>query len=329
MDTLMSLRVFCTVAELKSFTAAADRLNLSPAMASKHVMHLEKRLATRLLNRTSRHVSLTESGSLYFNQARQMIDGLDEVESAVSNVTVVPRGTLRLSAPIWIANPEFVQLLAAFHERYPDVCFDVDLSGRIVNLVDEGFDLAFRVSKPDRLDPGLIARPLSDVEFHLVASPSYLQRTGRPLSLNDLNGHSLLLYTYVPYHGGLTLDGPDGRETVKFSVVLESGNETLLYMAAVEGMGLTFLPRWLAEADVEAGKLELILPDALKMGATLYAVYPSRKYLSAKVRAFIDFFSANLQQFIHDRESGASQQSPYRSLIGNVSSTGQQLINEG
>jgi DNA-binding transcriptional LysR family regulator len=327
MDTLMSLRVFCTVAELKSFTAAADRLNLSPAMASKHVMHLEKRLATRLLNRTSRHVSLTESGQLYFNQTKQMIEGLDEVESAVSNVTVVPRGTLKLSAPIWIANPEFVQLLAQFHERYPDVSFDVDLSGRIVNLVDEGFDLALRVSKADRLDPGLIARPLADVEFHLVASPSYLERTGRPQSLNDLNGHALLLYTYVSYHGGLTVEGPEGRETVKFNVVLESGNETLLYMAAVEGMGVTFLPKWLAETDVEAGKLELILPDALKMGATLYAVYPSRKYLSAKVRAFIDFFSANLQQFIH--ETAARKPSPYRSLLGNISSTERQLINQG
>ena len=104
MDTLTSLRVFCTVAELKSFTAAADRLGLSPAMASKHVMHLESRLGTRLLNRTSRHVSMTESGMLYLNQTRQMLDGLDEVEAAVSNVTVTPRGTLRLSAPVWAAN---------------------------------------------------------------------------------------------------------------------------------------------------------------------------------------------------------------------------------
>lgn len=321
----MSLRVFCTVAELKSFTAAADRLNLSPAMASKHVMHLEKRLSTRLLNRTSRHVSLTETGTLYFNQARQMIDGLDEVESAVSNVTVVPRGTLRISAPIWIANPQFVHLLAQFHDRYPDVHFDVELSGRVANLVDEGFDLALRVSQPDRLDPGLIARPLSDVEFLMVASPSYLQRTGRPLTLSDLNGHALLLYTYVPYHGGLTLDGPEGRETVKFRVVLESGNETLLYMAVVEGMGVTFIPRWLAEKDVEAGKLEVILPDALKMGATLYAVYPSRKYLSAKVRSFIDFFSAYLQQFTRDSQTPLPPLD--LSLTGNVSSTERQLIN--
>jgi DNA-binding transcriptional LysR family regulator len=239
---------------------------------------------------------------------------------------VIPRGTLRLTAPIWLANPEFVQLLSQFHDRYPDVHFDIDLSGRVVNLVDEGFDVALRVSKPDRLDPGLIARPLADVEFMLVASPSYLQRTGRPLKLKDLNGHSLLLYTYVPYHGGLTLDGPDGHETVKFRVVLESGNETLLYMGAVEGMGMTFIPRWLAEADVEAGRLELILPGALKMGATLYAVYPSRKYLSAKVRAFIDFFSDYLQQFTRERQTRSIPLD--HSLSGNIPSTERLLINE-
>ena len=180
MDTLTSLRVFCLAAELKSFTAAGARLGLSPAMASKHVTHLESRLGTRLLNRTSRHVSLTEAGGLYFNQAKQMLDGLDEVEAVISNVTVVPRGTLRFSAPVWAANVGFTRMLADYHQRYPDVSFDMDLSGRIVNLLDEGFDLALRAMAPDRLDPGLIARPLMEVSFHLVGSPAYLARTGRP-----------------------------------------------------------------------------------------------------------------------------------------------------
>jgi DNA-binding transcriptional LysR family regulator len=323
-DTLTSLRVFCTVAELKSFTAAADRLSLSPAMASKHVMNLEKRLATRLLNRTSRHVSLTESGSLYFNQARQMIEGLDEVEAAVSNVTAVPRGVLKLSAPIWFANPDFAHLLAQFQERYPDVCFDIDLSGRSVNLVDEGFDLALRTTtRPDRLDPGLIARALTDVEFHLVGSPAYLARTGRPMKLTDLNGHALLLYAHVPYHGGMTLEGNDGGEFVKFRVVMESGNETMLYMAALEGMGLTLIPKWMAEADVAEGRLELVLADGLKLGGTLFVVYPSRKYLSAKVRAFIDFFTGRMQEFLSDEPQSAVAD---HSLAGNVSSTKRALM---
>ncbi|NLS19328.1 LysR family transcriptional regulator [Rhizobium sp. P40RR-XXII] len=292
MDTLMSMRVFCTVAELKSFTAAADRLGLSPAMASKHVMHLENRLGTRLLNRTSRHVSMTESGTLYFNQSRQMLDGLDEVEAAVSNVTVMPRGTLRLSAPVWIANALVARALAEYHQRYPDVRFDIDLSGRIVNLVDEGFDLALRATAPGRLDPSLVARPLLQLPFHLVGSPAYLLRTGRPTEVADLNGHSLLAYSGMNANGNLTFDGRKGPETVNFRPVMQSENEIMLHLAALEGMGLVFLPVWMTQADIADGRLEMVLPEDVTFKATLHAVYPTRKYLSAKVRTFIDFLAS-------------------------------------
>lgn len=287
MDTLTSLRVFCGVAELKSFVAAADRLDIAPAMASKHVMHLERRLTTRLLNRTTRHVSLTEAGALYLEQARQLLEGLDEVEATVSNVSAMPRGTLRLSAPVWFANPIFARMIAEFRARYPDVRLDVDLSGRMENLVDEGFDLAIRATPPDSLDPGLIARPLAEIAFHLVASPEYLDRAGRPSSLADLSGRPFLLYGGTRSDGTFALEGPNGTETVKFDVVLESGNETMLRLLALQGMGLTFLPRWTLGADVDEGRLELVLADALQ--GMLYAVYPSRRYLSAKVRSFIDF----------------------------------------
>jgi len=292
MDTLTSLRVFCTVAELKNFTAAADRLGLSPAMASKHVMHLEKRLGSRLLNRTSRSVSMTETGTLYFNQARLLLDGLDEVEDAVSNVTVTPRGTLRLSVPMWFANTPIARVIAEYHQRYPDVCFDMDFSGRLVNLVDEGFDLALRATSPDRLDPGLIARPVMDVPFHLVASPAYLTRTGRPSKVGDLNGHSILLYKGMNSSGSMTLDGPKGQATVKFRPVMLSENEIMLHLAALEGMGLVFLPAWMTQTDIAEGRLEVVLPEEVMFSTTLHAVYPSRKYLSAKVRTFIDFLAS-------------------------------------
>ncbi len=292
MDTLTSLRVFCAVAEFKSFTAAADRLGLSPAMASKHVMHLENRLGTRLLNRTSRHVSMTESGMLYFNQARQMLDGLDEVEAAVSNVTVMPRGTLRLSAPVWAANTLVARMIAEYHQRYPDVRFDMDLSGRIVNLVDEGFDLALRATSPERLDPNLIARPLTRVAFHLVGSPAYLSRTGRPRELADLNGHALLAYSGMNANGSIAVAGQDGTQTVNFRPVMQSENEIMLHLAALEGMGLVFLPMWMTQSDISDGRLEMVLPKAVTFDATLHAVYPSRKYLSAKVRTFIDFLAS-------------------------------------
>lgn len=297
MDTLVSLRVFALVAELRSFRAAATRLGLSPAMASKHVNSLEERLGTRLLNRTSRKVSLTETGKLYVNQVRQMLEGLDEVEAAVSNVAVTPKGTLRLSAPIWLASGPFAAMLADYHRRYPEVSLDFELSGRITNLVDEGFDLALRATTPDRLDPGLVARPLARVAFKLVATPAYLDRAGRPKTVADLSGHALLLYSGIPSSGNLAFGDGDNREIVRVRPVMQSENETLLYLAALEGMGLTFLPPWMAQDDLAAGKLEEVVPGQMAFRPTLYAVYPSRKYLSAKVRTFIDFLADRCAEY--------------------------------
>ncbi|WFU80819.1 LysR family transcriptional regulator [Bradyrhizobium sp. CIAT3101] len=290
MDSLVSMRVFCLVAELKSFAAAAERLRISPAMASKHVMQLEKRLGTRLLNRTSRRVSLSESGTLYFEQARQMLDSLDEVEAAVSKATVVPRGTLRLTAPVWMANTMFTRILADYQARYPEVCLDVDLSGRLVNLVEEGFDLALRATGAP--DESLIARPITNVPFYMVAAPAYLKRAGRPTKPADIAGQALLHYALYPGES-FSFAGEHGTETIKLNPVLRSGNETLLHMAALEGMGLAFLPKWLVTDDIATGRLEHVMPEHIIFVGKLFAVYPSRKYLSAKVRTFIDFVAAD------------------------------------
>ena len=290
MDSLVSMRVFCLVAELKSFATAAQRLRISPAMASKHVMQLEQRLGTRLLNRTSRRVSLSESGALYFEQARQMLDALDEVEAAVSNATVVPHGTLRLTAPVWMANTIFAGVLADYQARYPDVRLDVDLSGRLVNLVEEGFDLALRATGAP--DEALIARPITNVPFYMVAAPAHLDRVGRPAKPADLAGQALLHYALYPGES-FSLNRNGTVETIKLNPVLRSGNETLLHMAALEGMGFAFLPKWLVTEDIAAGRLLHILPDDVVFEGRLFAVYPSRKYLSAKVRTFIDFIVAD------------------------------------
>jgi len=217
MDTLISMQVFRLVAELKGFAAAARRMDMSAAMASKHVMHLERRLGTRLLNRTSRHVSLTETGALYFEQSRQMLDALEEVEAAVTKATVVPRGTLRVSAPVWFANPTFVAVLAAYRARYPEVNIDMDLSGRMVNLVEEGFDLALRASAT----PGdnLVARTIMPAVFHLVGAPSYLQKAGRPKQMGDLVSHAMLWYALVPTDLEWKADGQDAPKKIKIAPV--------------------------------------------------------------------------------------------------------------
>ena len=303
MDTLLSLRVFCSVAELKSFTAAADRHDMSPTMASKHIRALESRLGTRLLNRTSRHVSMTETGALYFNQAKQTLEALDEVEAAVGNTTVVPRGTLRLAAPLWFDNRRFSAMLVEFGSLYPEVQFDIELTGRNVNLVEEGFDLLLRATVPSALDPGLIARPLVDMPFHLVASSAYLDRAGRPATLADLDGRELLLCKGMHVGTAVPFDGPGEREVVKFQVGFESGSESLLRLVAQEGLGMARLPDLMIEDDVATGRLEKVLPGIAQIGTRIYAISPSRKFLSAKVRSFIDFFNAKVQQLNREREA--------------------------
>lgn len=289
MDTLTSMKVFRLAVELKSFAAAARRLDISPAMASKHVMHLEQRLGTLLLNRTSRHLSLTEAGAVYFDHARQMLDDLEDVESVVSKATVAPSGILRISVPVWMANPDFIGLLNDYRERYPDVRLDVDLSGRFVNLVEEGFDLALRVTNPLGLAPSLIAKPIAPVTFHVVGSLDYLRRAGRPVRVTELAGHAMLGYSSVPAGTAMEVSGPYGEESVKVEPVLLSNNESLLRLAALEGMGLAILPKCQISRDLEAGRLEAVLTEYRVFDAHLFGVYQSRKYLSSKVRTFLDF----------------------------------------
>ena len=191
MDTLLSLRVFAAVAEYKSFAAVADRMNLSPAMTSKHVQHVEGRVGARLLNRNSRNVSLTEAGARYLMTVRPLLEGLEEADAQVSETTLAATGTLKVSMPVWMANPTFARIISAYHVQNPNVVLDLDLSGRKINLVEEGVDLALRVT--ETLDEGFIARKLTMVEFPLVAAPAFLETVGRPKTTDDLNGAPFLI----------------------------------------------------------------------------------------------------------------------------------------
>lgn len=289
MDTLLSLRVLAAVAEFKSFAFVANRMNLSPAMTSKHVQHVEARVGARLLNRNNRNVSLTEAGERYLATVRPLLEGLQEAEAQLSESTLAATGTLKVSMPVWMANPSFARILAAFHAENPNVVLDLDLSGRKVNMVEDGIDLALRVTS--RLDDGLIARKLAKVDFPLVAAPEFLDRIGRPESHADLDGAPFLIYSPMASNGrirfGKNADVPD----IPYTLVLQSGNESLIHLAAREGMGFAFLPHWLAEDDLAAGLLEPVLPDTNWPKVPISAIYPDRSYLPAKVRSFLDFLA--------------------------------------
>jgi DNA-binding transcriptional LysR family regulator len=288
MDTLLSLRVLVAVVEQGSFLLAAQQLGLSRAMASKHVFHLEKRLGTRLLNRNSRSLSLTESGQVYWERCRTLLEELDEAESSISQTNRLLRGTLKITVPQWLATDRFARILLAFRQRYPGIGFDLDVSGRFVNIVEEGFDLALRASA--HLSPNLIARPLISMPFLLVAAPDYLARKGHPAHPDELEQHEILAYSLVKTDR-LPLIGPAGELSVRVRPVLQSNNEAMLLAAAVAGMGLGLMPEGLAERDLESGRLVMALPEYRPPASQLFAVYASRRYLSAKVRVFIDFLA--------------------------------------
>lgn len=289
MDTLLSLKVLLAVAEHKSFTFVANRFGLSAAMTSKHVQHVEARVGARLLNRNSRNVSVTEAGERYLAAVRPLLEGLEDAEAQLSETALAPQGTLKVSMPVWMANPTFARLTAAYHELYPQVVLDFDLSGRKINLIEEGVDLALRVSRT--LDDGLIAKKLTMVKFHCVASPKFLDSYGRPSSVKDLTNAPFLLYTQAMSSGHIRFGEGSDAFDIRYKPVLQSGNETLIHLAAREGAGFTFLPHWLASDDLKNGLLEIVLPDLLRPKAPLYAIYSDRSYLPAKVRSFLDFLA--------------------------------------
>ncbi|MBP6019768.1 MAG: LysR family transcriptional regulator [Burkholderiaceae bacterium] len=291
MDTLLSLRVFSEIVQAGSFMAAAQRLSLSAPMVSKHMAHLEAQLGARLLNRTSRRISLTEAGALYYEQCREALTTLELAAVAIGRSVEDPRGTLKITAPVWFANPRTVSVLAAYQEQYPEVVLDLGFSNRKVDLAAEGFDLALRVTRDP--SPHLIVRPICEIQFYLVAAPSYLQMMGEPASVADLVRYRGIVPNYLGVEG-FEFEGPKGKVQIHLKPVMKSDDSTYSYHAVCAGLGVGFLPDWLVGDDLATGNLLRVMPQYQQAPLTLYATYVSRKYLTPKVRTFIDFLTASL-----------------------------------
>lgn len=285
MDRLTSLHAFCLVAEHLRFREAASRLGLSSAMVTRHIASLEGRLGVRLIHRNSRHVALTDEGRAYYERVRPLLAELDHLDDAIASQTEVIDGVLQISGPTWMANARFARILADFAARHSGIRFRVDLSARAVSLIDEGYDLALRVST--RLSPGLIGRPLCKVTFGLYAAPAYLTENGTPGALEDLTHHRLLAYKDVQAPGLWQEDG--GRIPLALRErLMVSENEVLLKEAALCGMGLVVLPDWIALDHERDGTLRRVLPGRFNHEMALHVVYSSRTLLHPRVRLFID-----------------------------------------
>jgi DNA-binding transcriptional LysR family regulator len=291
MDALMSLRVFREVVEAGSFVKAAERLDISTAMTSKHVANLERQLGVRLLNRTTRHLSLTEAGNVYYEQCSEALDILQAAEAAVGVQTAQPQGVLKVTAPGWFANRRFADLLVAYQARYPGVLVDLRLENRFVDLVEEGYDMALRAtSEPS---PSLIVRPLCRMPFMLAGSPAYLKQHGNLRHPRDVARHRMVLPTYTNLEA-VTLTGPDGAFAVKNQAVLKTNDTSMALQLVRAGLGLAYFPAWIVEPELASGTLMRVLPEYSAFAPSVYAVYTSRKFMTTKVRTFIDFLSDSL-----------------------------------
>lgn len=287
MDRLALLQTFVAVAEIGGFTGAAERLGLSRAMASRHVQVLEDRLGVRLLQRTTRRVSLTEAGLGYLERARRLLADFDDAETEVRGERSAPRGTLRVNAPVSFGRAHLAATLSEFMERYPELTVELTVNDRLVDLIEEGYDVAVRIGRLS--DSSLIARRLGTVSIRLAASPAYLERHGTPTEPGDLARHSWLGYAYSSGTGTLRLHHTDGREaSVRLQSRLTANNGDVLAEAAAGGAGIILQPVFILAPYLADGRLLPVLPQWSVPDLDVHAVHHQSRHVAAKVRAFVD-----------------------------------------
>jgi DNA-binding transcriptional LysR family regulator len=290
MDRLISMEVFVRVVDQGSFASAARQMGLSRAMVSKHIQALEERLGARLLNRTTRRVSLTEVGTAYYERCQTVLTDVEEAERVVGDLHHAPRGVLKVNAPMSFGAQHLAEALTAFKAEYPEVTIDLSLNDRIVDLVEEGYDVAIRIG--ELADSSLIAKRLTVCRRVLCASPAYLRKHGEPKQLRDLAKHNCLLYTLSPKLNDWRFLAPDGTgHSVRVNGSLHANNGDVLRLAALGGHGIILQPTFIVGDDLNNGSLVPILGDYMPGEINIHLVYPHNRYLTAKVRSFIDFIA--------------------------------------
>jgi DNA-binding transcriptional LysR family regulator len=291
MDKLARIKVFVNVVETGSFSAASERMGISRAAASKYVSQLEDHLGGRLLNRTTRRVSTTESGRMYYERCLDMLHILEEADDMVSGLSGTPKGTLRISAPSVFAERHVVPLISEFTKKYAEVKVEIIVSDRYVDIVDEGYDLAIRVMGAE--DSDLIARRLARCHHVLIASPDYLQNAPPLNKPNDLKNHACMLYAFTA--GGVWPLSKNGLDhSVKINPMLVSNNPEVLLQAAINGVGVSIMPTFIASDAIRRGDLQTVLDGYEVRTFDIYAIYASRHYLPAKIKVFVDFLKEKI-----------------------------------
>lgn len=294
MDQFRQMEAFVAVVQAGSFVQAAQRLDTSKAVVSRLIMELETALGTRLMQRTTRRLSLTDAGSDYFGRCRQILDDLADANAAASQGTVQVSGRLKINAPLTFGNLHLAPLWGEFLKLYPQVELDISLTDRLVDLVEEGYDLAVRISS--QADSSLVSRTLAHDQMVVCASPHYLRQAAPINTLQDLASHSVMAYSW--WSGGDVWqleDALGGLHQVTIHPRLHANSGDTCRAAALADQGVIFQPAFLVGDDIRQGRLMRLLPDLHGPRIAIHAIYPSRKHLPGKVRAMVDFLAAAFQ----------------------------------
>lgn len=291
MPHLTEIAVFVRIAACGSFTRAAEELQLSRAVVSKYLSQLEKRLGARLIHRTTRRLSLTEAGAALFGASRGAIERIEEAQEEIAGLQKVPRGRLKLAAPMGFGILYLGEALAQFMRRFPEVSLDVHFDDRFVNLIEGGFDVAIRIGV--FRDSSLVARKLAVTRPIVCASPQYLAEHGEPEAPEDLAEHDCQMYSYLSTADVWRFKAPDGREVpVAVSGRLRMNNGVVQREAAIAGLGVLMAPDFYVAQPIRERRLKRILVNYSLPELGIYAMYPQREYVPPKVRAFVDFLAA-------------------------------------
>jgi DNA-binding transcriptional LysR family regulator len=291
MDRFENARVFTTVVEAGGFTAAAERLGLSRAATSKHVRQLEERLGARLLNRTTRRVNVTDAGRRFYEQCRRILAELDEAERAAGELHNEPRGELRVIAPTNFGLTDIGTAITDLIAEYPRLRITLTMNDHVTDPIEAGYDIAISVGMPRGTSSSLVVRKLNTARRVLCAAPDYLKRRGTPQSPEDLAAHDCLSYSYVAVPEEWHLIGTDGERVVKVSGPIVTSHRHVLRTAAIRGFGIAYGPIDFFRDDLNTGRLQPVLPNYQLPEATIYAVYPASRQLSAKVKVFNEFMA--------------------------------------
>ncbi|MDQ6620832.1 MAG: LysR family transcriptional regulator [Pseudomonadota bacterium] len=309
MDRLLAITAFRDVVDSGSFVRAAERQGVSISAVSRQVAQLEAHLNARLLNRTTRRLSLTETGRAFYERSVQILADLDEAVEVAHAGTGAAKGTLRVTAPTTFGVRHLAAVVASFMARHPDVRVDIELSDRAVDLVEEGFDVAVRIGAIG--SQNLVGRQVGETRMLCCAAPDYLLRRGRPRAPRDLEGHSCLTYEYASTRHTWPFRAPEGTAiAVRVGGRLHGDNGRFLAALAVEGLGIVYEPDFIVGPDLVAGRLERLLAEWELLPSPIYVVYPSRRHLSGKVRAFADHVAASLAHPAAKPPRGAAE--PFR-----------------